>query len=55
MSNLIEIKKEFEGSNLLPLFEIKVYRKDTGEEDYIVFHLSIQKLKKISIDIFIFI
>ena len=42
MRKLTDIKKEFEGSNLSPIFETKVQHKDTGEEDFIIFHVSIQ-------------
>lgn len=42
MTKLTDIKKQFEESNLFPLFEIEVQHKDTGAEDYIIFDVSIQ-------------
>lgn len=42
MAKLNDIKKQFEKSNLLPIFEIEVYNKHTGAEDYIIFNVSIQ-------------
>lgn len=42
MAKLTDIKKQFQESNLLPIFETEVKHKDTGAEDYVIFDISIQ-------------
>tara|TARA_R110000868_G_scaffold96843_4_gene266314 strand:- start:93 stop:398 length:306 start_codon:yes stop_codon:yes gene_type:complete len=42
-TTLKDLKKQWQEVTKMPLFEIEVKRKDTGETDYIIFDISLQK------------
>lgn len=43
MGNLAEFKKEWDKVQLIKIFEVPVTVKKTGEEDYIIFDISIEE------------